>query len=224
MATSGTSTYSLNARDIITLALSKVLVQEDQDFRAADIATGLMNLNVMLKGWQLTGPNLWRQTEASLTLTAATQSYALSTKPYSISSARYRSATGIDLPMELLTRQEYFDMPLKSATGVSTQYYFDRQRDSGTLYVWPVLASVTTETIVYTYQRRFEDITALTEDVDIPQEYLNTVSYSLAELLCDDFSSDDRTAAKLARTAGMMRAAAAASDREPEYRFIPGRR
>jgi hypothetical protein len=225
MATSGAATFGLNVRELCTFALEKMAYfAEGEAPTPGNLATARRSLNAMLKGWQMTGPNLFRQTEGTLTLTANTQSYTLSTKPYRIVSARYRNASGIDLPMELLTREEYFDLPLKSSSGVPTQYYFDPQRDAGTLYVWPVLAAVTTETIRYTYQRRFEDVTTLDEDIDIPQEWTETVAYNLALRLCDDFSIDGSTFQRIERTAGRLLMTAQMSDREPEIRFVPGRR
>ena len=176
---------------------------------------------MMLKSLQLKAPNLWRQTLGSVTLVASTSTYTLSPRPFRVVEARYRSAGAIDLPMEELTRQEYLDMPNKVSTGVPTQYYVDHQRAASTLYVWPVPASVTIETVRYTYQRVFEDIDDLANDIDVPQEHLEAVGYQLAVRLAVTFGKD---VPGLVEMAGMLMADVAAADREEIVRFVPAYR
>lgn len=221
MATSGSTDFTLNAGEVITYAFRLLrMVTTGLPLSNESMATGITSLNLMLKGWQLTGPNLFRTTEGSVAITAATQTYSLPTV-YRIVSARYRSVGGIDLPMELMTREEYFDLPRKDSAGTPTTYYFDPQAGQGTLYVWPVLASASTETIRYTYQRRFEDIDARTNDIDIPQEYLETVAYALADKLADVYAKD---VPKITARAQQLIAQAHTADREPVIRFEPVRR
>lgn len=222
MATSGTITYSLTARGVVTHALRRIRVTPVfDDPSAEDMAMGIAELNLMLKGWQLTGPHLWRQTEGSVTLLANTASYVLSPRPHRISECRYRDANSRDLPMEELTRVEYFEMPLKTTAGIPTQYYMDPQRSSATLYIWPVLSAVTTETIKYTYSRVFEDVASADEDLDIPQEWLDVVSLALADRLQGFYGkSDDRLTARAQASV----ATAKAMDREDHVRFVPDMR
>jgi len=222
MSTSGSTNFSLNARQIITFALQKVRVSSIGETPAAeDVAVAMQDLNLMLKGFQLRAPNLWRQTIGTVSLVAGQGSYALSPRPFRVYEARYRSAAGVDLPMFELTRQDYLELPLKTSTGVPTNYYVDYQRDADTLYVWPVPYSATTETIQYSYQRVFEDIDELTDDIDIPQEHLECVGYQLAARLLDTYGKEMPTL--LARAQQLMDQADAA-DREPIVRFVPERR
>lgn len=223
MATSGTITYNLTARGIVTQALKKIGVCPvfQQTPSAEDMAQGIVELNMMLKGWQVDGPNLWRQTEGSVTLTATTASYTLSPRPHRVTECRFRDTGGRDLPMMELTRDEYFEMPLKTATGIPTQYYFDPQVSSGKLYIWPVLASVTTETIKYTYSRVIEDITSADNDLDVPQEYFELVMTNLADRLQGTYQmSDDRLSARALSLYRQFKS----MDREPVIRFRPERR
>lgn len=226
MTTSGSTNYNLNARQVVTFALRKLRVSTPDSAPAAeDFDDAITALNLMLKGWQMTGPNLFRQTQGSLVLTDATESYPLTMLPvYRIISARFRQNSR-DLPMELLTREEYFDMPLKSSTGIPTSYYFDPQISGGTLYVWPVLATAAGETIEYTYQAKFQDIDAATDDLPVPQEWLETVGYALAVRLMPDYGKGDSTADKMIiALSNQLIAEAKAADREPVYRFEPDRR
>lgn len=222
MSTSGSIDYSLNARQLVTWALKKTrIIQEAETPSADQLSDAYDDLNLMLKGWQKDGPNLWRQTFGSATLVTATASYTLSPRPRRVIEARYRDTSGRDIPMTLLTRQEYVDLPLKTSTGIPTQYYIDYQRDSVLLYVWPVPASATTETVQYTYQRYAEDIDAATNDIDIPPEWFETVGYNLADRLLESYGlKDDRISAR----AMMLLMAAKDDDREDFVRFVVDRR
>jgi hypothetical protein len=221
MATSGTYAFTMTARQVITFAMRKLrLIDAVENASATDMETCRIELNVLLRGWQLSGPNLWRVTNGSLTLTANTAAFVLDTVPWEITNASFRSNVR-DIPMMLLTEEEYSDLPLKTATGIPTQYYYDRQRDSGTLYVWPVMAAVAGETIEYTYQRRFQDVATLDENIDIPTEYLGTIAYALAAEIAPTFGVDARD---VTRMADEMKAIARSADREMVVRFEPERR
>jgi hypothetical protein len=220
MATSGTTAYTMTARDVINYALRKLQVLgAGETLTDADADLGMIGLNVMLKSWQMNGPNLWRFTDGSLPLVANTAAFDLPLA-YRVTDARFRQ-NGRDIPMCLLTRTEYADMPLKTSTGIPTQYYFDPQRATGRLFIWPVMAAVTTETIGYTYQRRFESIVDLDDEIDIPQEYLGLVGYGLAVEVAPDFGTDAGNIER--RFLGMM-AQAMSADREPVTRFEPSMR
>ena len=222
MAVSTTTNYAMTARDVIDYALGKLGVLAGGNAPTAeDIAHTLISLNLMLKSWQLNGPNLWRKTRGSLTLTDGTASYSLPLA-HRVISCRFRQ-NGRDLPMELMTGEDYDDMVLKTSTGIPTQYYFDAQQDAAQsmLYIWPVLATAAGETIEYTYQRRFFDVATLDDTIDVPQEYLSLVGYALAYDVAADFQVSPATVEKpLAR----LMTNAMAADREPAYRFEPDMR
>lgn len=219
MATSGSIDYSLNARDLCTFALKKARIQGIGETPSAeDMAGTLEDLNMMLKGWQLTGPNLWRQTFGNVTPVAATASYVLSPKPFRVIECRWRSASGTDIPMLGINRQDYVDMPSKASTGTPTQFYVDYQRTEAKLYIWPTPSSVTTETVQYTYQRAFEDLDGLNDDIDIPQEYMETVGYALADRLLETYGKEIKA---VSRRAAYLLAVADSADREETVRFEP---
>ena len=220
MATSGSTDYSLDARNVVTQALRLVrVIPVFAAPSAEDMQQAIATLNLMVKGWETDGPHIAHQTEGSVALVADTASYSLTPRPYRIIDARYRDASGRDLPMHELTRSEYYDMPIKTTQGIPTQYYYDPQVSTGTLYVWPVMAAPTTETIKFTYQRIFEDIDDAANDLDIPQEWLDMVVYNLADRLLDIYGKDNR---RITERAMMLMRQAKDMDREDVVRFIPG--
>lgn len=226
MALSGSANFNINARELITQTLRKMAVLGVAQALDADEAeTVRIELNTMLKGWQRTGPHLWKKTEGSLTLVNATASYdlALTLNPLRVLAARYRDTAGRDLPMRQFTRDDYFDLPIKTSAGIPTQYYFDPQRGSPTLYVWPVKATITTETVRLTYQKRIDDIDDLSDDIDIPQEHFDVVMYSLAERLLDDYGIEGEAAQRIMLKAATLQQSALDWEREDDVYFTPDR-
>jgi hypothetical protein len=227
MALSGSYDFSRNARELITFALKKIsVVGLGASISADEMEDARIALNMMLKSWQMKGPHLWKKTEGSVTLTDATQSYNLfaTLNPLRILDMRYRDTNTIDLPMELMTRTEYFELPDKAAAGIPTQWYFDPQRGAQTLYVWPVKATITTETLRVTYQKRFDDIDDVDDDIDVEDWGLEAVAYNLAARLLDNHGIEGVTAQRIVARAEMLALDAMDYDREDTIVFCPGER
>lgn len=186
MATTGTYT----TRDLVEDALRKIgVVAIDDPMTADESAHALRALDRLMKSWQNREYSLWLNATQTLTLTTSA-SYTLSpVRPLRILNARL-VRSGIETPMQELTREEYDDLPLKSATGVPTTFYYDRQREASLFYVWPVLAAANGETIKIAYEREFEDQTDLTAVPDVPGEWWDAVVYGLAARLADDYGKN----------------------------------
>jgi hypothetical protein len=223
MTLSGITTLNLNAGQVITFALAKLgVVAIGQQPAYTEIAPCLTELSIMLKGWQTTGPHLWRNTFSSIQLLPAAQSYVLTAdNPLRIVECRYRYPDGHDLPMTRLSRIQYATLPLKSSQGYPTQYYPDPQDTGMVLYVWPVLQNVTTDTFQYTFQRRFQVCTSPNNSIDIPEEWLNTVGYCLAEQLLPNYGVQGENANDVRTKAKMLYRQAKAFDRPAFVQFMP---
>lgn len=223
MATSGSTDFTMNARAVLKYALEKIVViAPDEEPTAADMASCKTDLNLMLKSWQKTAPSLFRKAVGSVTLVANTTAYTLSPRPYRVISARYRSSDGRDLPMTEWTAEDYEDMPVKTSTGIPTAFYVDYQRDSVIMNVWQPLAAVSTETIRYLYQRRFEDVDALEDDIDVAQEHLELVGYNLANRVATQYGkAGSATHTEVKGMAAYLLQEAMAAEREAVVRFTP---
>lgn len=183
MAVTGTYT----ARDIIADALRKIgVVAMDEPMTADQADHGLRAMNRMMKAWQNRGYNLWSAAEVSLPLSASA-SFAFEMRPMSVESVRLRRGA-IDTPMQEMTRQEYHALPLKTSVGTPTCYYFDRQRGTATLYIWPVPASPLGQSLQVLCTRELDDQTDLSAAPDVPSEWWDALVYGLAARLADDFS------------------------------------
>jgi hypothetical protein len=123
--------------------------------------------------------------------------------------------------MEELTREEYYDIPLKTAAGTPTHFYVDYQRAAVTFYTWPVLADATTETVKYTYQRKYEDIDDLGNDIDVKAEFLEVVDYNLAARLADHYGRKGEHINRIIARAQLLLDEALDDDREGYVQFVP---
>lgn len=187
MATTGRYTI----REILTQALWKIGVvgignePTDEEMSVAEFA-----FNAMMKSWQNDGLNLWGVASQTLTLTTAAVYTLNPVRPVEILNANLKRGS-IETPMIRLTRNEYDRLPLKTATGLPTQYYYDRQKEDARFYVWPVLAVANGESVVITYQREFDDQTDINDYPDLPGEFWEAAVYGLAARLADDFMIKD---------------------------------
>lgn len=195
MATSGSTDYSETLTTIISDALINIGVLAAGETPEHDVSEfARRQLNRMIKAWQGEGYNLWRATEGEITLVADQQSYTMggtapdfAARPLRIEFMRFTQSDGTEAPRMIpMSREDYFHLPNKNAQGTSTQFYYDPQRDQGKLYIWPVLAAIssTPEKLKFTYQRAFEDFDSGGDEPDIPQEWFNAIVLNLAKALC----------------------------------------
>ena len=223
MTLSGQTSLVLNANAVITFALRKlgaVAIGQTPDYN--EVAPCLTELNLMLKGWEVNGPHLWRNVFSTFPATVNTLSYSLTAdNPLRIVEVRYRYPDGHDLPMKRLSRIQYANLPIKSSSGIPTQYYFDPQESSQTLFVRPVLQTVTTDQFAYTFQRRFQICSSPNNTIDIPQEWLQTVGYCLAKELIPNYGIMGEIAARINGRADELHRKAKAFDRPAFMQFMP---
>lgn len=188
MATSGSFDYTITAVDLIRNALNMVgAISAYQAPTALDMQDAYTALNLMLKGWETNGPNIFRWTEASTAVVASSPTQALNADVVRIQNIRYKNPSGIETRMFEMSREEYDNLPNKLSTGIPTNWFFDYSNQTPLLYMWPILTTVTTDTFEYAYQRRTEDIDDPSNEIDVAQEWLETVQYNLASRLADAY-------------------------------------
>jgi hypothetical protein len=184
MSVSGSTDNKSTAIDLIQDARALLGIHtEEEPMDENESEMGRRILTKMLKAWEADGVGATLLTEGSLTLVSSQASYLFgaggdfTTVPFEIVSARiYRTS---DIPMWRLSREEYQRIPNKTATGYPTQFFYDRQRDNGSLYVWPTPDS-SAGTFKFTYRRRIMDIDANADNFDLPPEWEEAITYNLA--------------------------------------------
>lgn len=228
MATSGSTDFNLVANEIIEKAFNILGVgSEGEAITARQYADGRKSLNLLVKAWGAKD-HLWIRTAGSVTLVATQANYALATlfsvKPMRVLEVRRRvTSSSLDTPLDEMSQQEYLEQPNKTSSGPPNSFYYDPQRTTGTLYVWPTpdATIASTMTLQLTYFRRIEDFDASDNDADLPQEWLRALVWNLADDLEPEYPVNDlRLATKIENRAAKYLAQLEAFDNEPASLYL----
>ncbi len=154
-----------------------------------------------------------------LTSAAATgnQVYVYQTianRPLRISAGRVKIDNGNEIPMKVISRQEYFNLPIKTNEGKPTQLYYDPQLiTTGKVYIWSTFQTVN-DFLIVTAQREIEDFSTLSDNADLPVEWLEPIVYNLAARMSLDYGVDKVTRDDLAAMAAAFLDTVMAYDQE----------
>lgn len=204
------TSYSVTRDAIIIAALRKVGVAEPNDTVSSGtidpniLSNAQMNLNVMVKQWATEGLKLWTNTEIILPLVATQTSYKVgptapdlvTDKPLKIVQSWLRNTAvtpNIDIPMTVISQQEYKMLGSKFATGVVNSVYLRVDVAYSEIYVFvtPDTLTAATYALYLIVQRGMADITTGSTDVqilDFPNEWFNALVWNLADDLAIEFS------------------------------------
>ena len=101
------------------------------------------------------------------------------------------SSTRTETLMAGVSHDEFFSLSTKTRNGVPTQYYYNPDLSTGTLYLWPRPDDPNYH-FEFTYERMLEDFDAATDDADFPSHWLEPMCYQLAFRLAIAFSRNDK--------------------------------
>lgn len=192
MGTSGSYDYTQTRDDIIKRALRLIGALAQGETPTTDQVTeAAIALNGLVKAWQADGMPLWAISQKTLTLVSGQSTYTVSTpKPLKVLQAwNHNTTSNVDVPMRIITKQEYNILGNKTSTGNPIQLYYDPRRDSGDFHLFPVPSTVeqSANIIQYVCQIPFEDFDAATDNPDFPQEWYDAVTYGLATRLAPEY-------------------------------------
>lgn len=134
---------------------------------------------------------------------AGNKVYAYQTKlmrPLRVLDALYRQTAGNDIPVRVISREEYNRFGLKTSQGTSIQAYYDPQVNSGTFSFYPVPADSVGQMFIE-FQRPIDDFVNSTDDFDLPQEWGEAIVWNLAMRLIPDYRVPEMTANRIERLA-----------------------
>lgn len=199
MPTSGSTDFSVTRDDIIKRALRLLGVVAQGETPTTDqVSEAAVALNGLVKAWQADGMPLWAIKQRTVPLVAGTASYTLANpKTLKVIQAwNHDTNSNVDIPMRIITKQEYNILGNKTSSGNPIQIYHDPRLDSSTLYVFPVPSTTeaTNNSLRLVYQAPFEDFDTATDTPDFPQEWYDAITYGLATRLAPEYgiSSTDR--------------------------------
>lgn len=95
---------------------------------------------------------------------------------------RRASLVGNDVPINLISRQEYFDLPSKKSVGLAAEGYYSRELPRGILYLWQVPEN-SCSLIKVEYERKLEDFVNNDDCPDFPKYWMEALAYNLAKRL-----------------------------------------
>ena len=106
-----------------------------------------------------------------------------SNRPMKILEAVITDAESLtETPLFIEPLRTYAEQPNKISEGQVNTIYFDPQRVTSYIYVWPEPDRVDSFVTLWV-QRTLDDLDAATDDVDYPQEWFMAIAFNLALLL-----------------------------------------
>ena len=172
MATSGTSTFTLEFDDIIVEAYERCGIEVRDGY---DMKTALRSINLMFAEWANRGLNLWTIEQRQLQLVAGQHEYTLPSDTVDALSAVIRTNEGLptqqDITIDRIGYAEYLHVPNKSTQARPAQYFVQRTSPAK-LFLYP--SPDTSQTYIFRYYviRRIEDAGTFTNTADISFRFL----------------------------------------------------
>ena len=111
--------------------------------------------------------------------------------PEELYNVRLRYSTGLEVPLQRFSRQEYMALADKVQEGVPYAYYFDRQLSNPVLRVYPEPTDLQSN-IRFDYVKTIEDIDAVTDNIYFPDHWLEALTYGLAIRLAPAFGREEK--------------------------------
>jgi hypothetical protein len=194
-----------SANDFVTDALKKLGVLEASETpSSADMELGFDRLNDMIDAWALEPLTIHALLRTTKTLAASTASYTIGTggsinivRPVRIDNGMAKliqdtTATyPIEVPITVLTDQEWRALPQKTATGTApTRIYYDHKEAAGlgTIYVYPIPTVGTTQLVLYT-PLAITEFAAQSTNYTFAPGYRRAILHNLAIELAPDFTA-----------------------------------
>lgn len=172
--------------EVMTLALKDAnALGEGETASAAMTSDAFATFQQMLAMWQIDNLFVYAQVSSSFAPTGAT-SYTVGTagtiaitRPDKIDYAFWRSGT-TDTPIEILsTYEEYQSIASKTLAGDALYAFYLPSYTLGTLYLYP---QPSTGTVHLVRQERLPSLTATSDTVTLPPQYIMPIRFSLAEI------------------------------------------
>lgn len=193
MATSGTFTWSPVLADMIDESFERARV-DPATLGHRHLTSARRSINYMLADWATRDLQEWKisrvdlQTLATLgtPIVQGQNTYTLAAEYLDVVHVFLRRS-GIDTPIEFMSRQEWADIPDKDVEGRPDRVFIDKQRDALTISFWTSPENATDE-VYFDIVSRFEDHDQARQDADVPYYAREGFVSDLAWRLAGKFS------------------------------------
>lgn len=195
-------------QQLITQAYATAgLIQQGGEPTTAQLNEALVYFNTMLHNWTGFGFDTFARTSLQITLEAGQGTYTIgpmtagyatpdviTPRPLRILQG-YRSRDGIDIPLNEYSKQEWYYLSNKTASGSPTQYYCDQESPISNFYVWPVPDSTWTSvespmTITIDVMLPYADTAGLSDVSEMPLHWGDAIVSNLAVRLCTRYGRE----------------------------------
>lgn len=94
----------------------------------------------------------------------------------------YLANTPTEIPLARMNRDDYTNLPNKAfQSDRPLQYWFDRQVDNPIMHMWPVPNEAATVCQIVVWRQRYiMDVGTMTQDIEVPQRWLEAIVSGLA--------------------------------------------
>lgn len=209
MATSNSTDFNVTRDQLIAGALRIVGAIAQGETATADMVSNASEaLNMLAKSWQADGMPLWVMREYSLTLVDGTNTYTVSPKLLKVVQAfNHNSSTNVDIPMRIITREEYNRLGNKTSEGNPIQVFCNPNLTSTEVKVFPTPGSTeaTYNTIKLIYQKQFDDFDSASDNPEFPNEFFDALKFGLANRLSYEYGMDVNDRKQLAEQAMLLK-------------------
>lgn len=107
-------------------------------------------------------------------------------RPLRIIDAQRTNNQDVDTPINMISHQEYQRLPNKTIVGLTNEAYYQPERPDGYLYLWPEPESAN-DRIRLTCLFPIEDFDTSANNPDLPQEWLDYLTWNLAKKLLPSY-------------------------------------
>lgn len=129
--------------------------------------------------------------------------------------------SGTEAPVNVISRQEYRDLSVKTLPGSINQMFYDPQLSTGYIYIWNSPPAAT-ELLNFTWHRPLQDFNDAGDNPDLPQEWIQTIEFNLAMVMAGQFDVAPNKFTQVSALAATFLDDLAGFDRENEsVRFAP---
>ena len=176
MAVSGTYDFNLDIDEVIQEAMEMI---GGEDTLGHEPASARRSINLMLKDWQNRGILLWTTSVSSVTVSASTTAYDLSSSTIdALEVVLNRDDT--DIQLNRISPEEYLLIPNKTQTGRPMQYSIRRSRDNPVMSVWPIPEN-STDILKMEIFSEMQDVNkSAIQNADLPKRFLPAMTCGLS--------------------------------------------
>ena len=177
MATSGLTNFTLDITEIVEEAYERAGVDK-QRLTADHTRSARRSMNLILQVWGNKNVRPWSLELCEFTTTQGVADEVLPDNIIDVLDAVLRRSD-YEVPMKRISRTDYHLIPDKTIQGLPNRYFLHKDDFAPVFYMYNAPAN-STDIVSYWAIRRLHDVTNATQNVDVPDRWLDPFCAELA--------------------------------------------